>query len=284
MKIAVFGKTGQVARELVRRIPDDVTVQTIARDRADFSNPDQVFEAATGVDADVVVNAVAYTAVDDAESEPELAEMVNGTSVGALATACAQKRMPLLHLSTDYVFPGHGVTPWKPTDATGPLCVYGASKLRGEELIRIAGTRAVILRTSWVFSAHGKNFVKSMLHLGHKYAHLPVVSDQIGGPTAAPDIADACQIIARALRNGHEGGTYHYTGAPDTSWAEFARTIFAAAGLHCDVKDIPTCEYPTDADRPLNSRLDCSSLTADFGIQRPDWRQSLRDVLQELPA
>lgn len=284
MKIAVFGQTGQVATELKRRASESVALQTLGRDIADFSDPDMVRDVAMRLDIDAVVNAVAYTAVDKAESEPELAEFVNGFSVGALANACSKKNVPLIHISTDYVFPGNGVKPWNPDDPTGPLGVYGASKLQGENMIREAGGTHAILRTSWVFSAHGGNFVKTMLRLGNTRDQLSVVADQIGGPTPAADIADACLTMAGAMIGGHKGGTYHFSGAPDVSWADFAREIFAQSGTDCDVADIPTADYPTPAQRPLNSRLDCSTLEADFGIARPDWRQGLADVLKDIDA
>ncbi len=283
MKLAVFGKTGQVATELRRRAPNGVAVQALGRDRADFSQPDQVYDLALGLDADAVINAVAYTAVDKAESEPDLAERVNTASVGALANVCSGKSIPLVHISTDYVFPGTGDTPWRPDDATGPLGVYGKTKLAGEDAIRnLAANPHAILRTSWVFSAHGGNFVKTMLRLGTERDRLNIVADQIGGPTPAADIADACFRLAKGLIDGQAGGTYHFSGAPDVSWADFARDIFAQSGISCGVTDIPTADYPTPAARPLNSRLDCSTLKARFGIVRPDWKTGLARVLTEL--
>ncbi len=285
MKIAVFGKTGQVATELARRAPGDVSLEMIARDRADFSNPDQLRDVAQSIDADAVINAVAYTAVDKAEEETQLAATVNGASVAHLAEVCAERGLPLVHISTDYVFPGTGTAPWSPEDATNPQGFYGQSKLMGEEAIRTIGAENhAILRTSWVFSAHGGNFVKTMLRLGADRDRLTIVADQIGGPTPAADIADACLTMARALTCGQSGGTYHFSGAPDVSWADFARAIFDKAGLVVDVVDIPTSEYPTPAKRPLNSRMNCDSLMQEFGIARPDWQAGLADVLAELSA
>ncbi len=284
MKIAVFGKEGQVSTELERRLPDGVALQTIGWEEADFANPQMVYDVASAVDADAVINAVAYTAVDKAEEEVELAETINGISVGALMNACAE-RMPLVHISTDYVFPGDGDTPWTPHDTPGPLGVYGKSKLMGEQAIaKFAATPSAILRTSWVFSAHGNNFVKTMLKFGAERPELTVVADQIGGPTPAGDIADACYVVARALVDGHSGGTYHFSGAPDVSWAEFAREIMAQADLPAKITDIPTSDWPTPAERPLNSRMDCTSFETDFGIGRPDWRKGLAEVLEELRA
>lgn len=230
----------------------------------------------------VVINATAYTAVDMAEDEPMLAQAVNADSVGALGRACAQVGAPLVHISTDYVFPGDGSAPWTPMDATGPLGVYGASKLAGEDALRATGASHAILRTSWVFSAHGNNFVKTMLRLGAERDRLTIVTDQVGGPTPAADIAQACLTVANALIEGHDGGTYHFSGTPDVSWADFAREIFEQSGLSPEVVDIPSSEFKTKAVRPHNSRLDCSTLETDFGIQRPDWRMGLRNVLDEL--
>ena len=281
MRIALFGRNGQVATA-IRQVCAPGSLEVIGRDRADFSDPAQVADAARSVDADVFVNAVAYTAVDRAESEPELAQTVNGTSVGRLAEVAAARGIPLVHLSTDYIFDGTGNSPWTPRDAPAPLGVYGASKLAGERAIATAGARAVVLRTSWVFSATGTNFVKTMLRLGAERDRLTVVSDQIGGPTAAHDIADAVLAIAAALHAGHQGGTFHFAGAPDTSWADFAREIFTQSGTTCEVADIPTSAYPTAAIRPLNSRLNCSATEAAFGLTRPDWRSSLASVLAEL--
>ncbi len=285
MKIAVFGKTGQVATELQRRVPDGVTLEVIGRDQVDFSDPQGVFDVARSLKADAAINAVAYTAVDQAESEPDIANTINGHSVAALLNGCSVAKVPLVHISTDYVFPGDGETPWSPDDQTGPLGTYGSSKLLGEQAFTaLAAHPSAILRTSWVFSSHGANFVKTMLRLGAERDQLTIISDQIGGPTPAAAIADACLTIASGLVGGHAGGTYHFSGAPDTSWAGFAREIFAQAGVTCDVIEIPTSDYPTPAKRPLNSRLDCSSLAADFGIERPDWKAALSDVLKELDA
>lgn len=284
MKLALFGRTGQVATEVRRRAPDGVKLDIFGRDEADFNVPDDVFEAARRIRADAVINAVAHTAVDKAETEPNVANAVNGASVKALAEACAETGIPLVHISTDYVFAGDGARAWTPEDPTHPLGAYGRSKLIGEAGIRAATTRHVILRTSWVFSAHGANFVKTMLRLAAERGELRIVADQVGGPTPASAIADACLTLARALADGSAGGTYHFSGAPDASWAEFAREIFRQTNLPTRVTDIPTSEYPTPAQRPLNSRLDCSTLQADFGIVRPDWRAALHDVLTELKA
>ncbi len=280
MKVIVLGRTGQVARELSRALPD---ATFLGREEADFLAPDAAAQALARriAGADAVINAAAWTAVDKAETEEAAACLVNAEAPGALARVAAAHGVPFLHVSTDYVFDGSGQTPWRPDDATGPLGAYGRTKLAGERAVRAAGGRHVILRTSWVFSAHGANFVKTMLRLGAERPRLTVVADQIGGPTPAAAIADALARIARAP---HHSGTFHFSGTPDASWADFAREIMAQARLPAKIADIPTDAYPTPARRPANSRLDCSTLADTFGIARPDWRQGLAQVLKDLGA
>ena len=281
MKALVFGQTGQVARELARRLPVGVTAEFLGRGQADLSDPDACAAAVVATDADVVINAAAWTAVDRAETEEVQALVVNGDAPGAMARACAQRGLPFVHISTDYVFDGAGDQPFAVGHPVAPLGAYGRTKLAGEQAVQAAGGRFVILRTSWVVSAHGSNFVKTMLRLGAERDSLKVVADQIGGPTPAADIADAVFAVAMGLRAGLPGGILHFAGAPDLSWADFARAIMAQAGLACVINDIPSTAYPTPAKRPLNSRLDCSGLAA-FGLVRPDWRVGLNSILQEL--
>lgn len=281
MKALVFGQTGQVARELARRLPDGMSAEFLGRAQADLTDPDACAAAVLSTDADVVINAAAWTAVDRAETEEAVARLVNGDAPGAMARAAAVRGMPFLHLSTDYVFDGAGNQPFGLNSPVGPLSAYGRSKLAGEQAVQAAGGRFVILRTSWVVSAHGANFVKTMLRLGAERDSLNVVADQIGGPTTAADIADAVYAIVTRLLAGVPGGVQHFAGAPDVSWAEFARAIMARAGLDCAINDIPTESYPMPARRPLNSRLDCTGLTA-FGLSRPDWHTGLENILQEL--
>lgn len=276
--ILVFGETGQVGRELAVR----ADVVSLGRDLADFTDPYGLGTRIEDTRADAVIIAAAYTAVDKAESEEELATTVNATAPGAIARACAARDLPLVYISTDYVFDGSGSRPWHSDDTTGPLGAYGRSKLAGEKEVRAAGGRHAILRTSWVFSAHGNNFVKTMLRLSETRDTLTVVADQIGGPTAAGDIAATCLSLAERMVAGQVGGTYHFSGAPDVSWANFAREIFAQTGRKVHVRDIPSSDYPTPATRPANSRLECGKLETDYGIQRPDWRLSLSVVLKEL--
>ncbi len=224
----------------------------------------------------MVINAAAWTAVDRAETEEAAALVVNAEAPGAMARECAARGIVFLHVSTDYVFDGSGARAWAPGDATGPLGAYGRTKLAGEQAVRAAGGVHGILRTSWVFSADGANFVKTMLRLGASRQALNVVGDQIGGPTPAANIAAALLRMAEVLGARPEAaGTYHLSGAPDVSWADFAREIFAQAGLAVAVTDIPTSAYPTPATRPGNSRLDCTTLAEVFGIARPDWRAGL---------
>ncbi|MBL9056511.1 MAG: dTDP-4-dehydrorhamnose reductase [Rhodobacteraceae bacterium] len=279
MKLLVFGQTGQVARELQRRAPG---ASYLGRAAADLTDPAACAAALRAARPDAVINAAAWTAVDRAETEEAEATVVNGDAPGAMALAAADLGIPLVHISTDYVFDGAGTTPWQPNDPVAPLGAYGRSKLAGEVAVRAAGGTHVILRTSWVFSAHGANFVKTMLRLGADRPALRVVADQIGGPTPAGDIAATCLTLAAALRDGAEGGTHHYGGAPATSWAGFAREIFALAGLAVTVEDIPTEAFPTPARRPANSRLDGSTLQAAFGIAPPDWKAGLAEVIAEL--
>lgn len=282
--LLIFGRTGQVARELARLVPEPGhDAVFLGRDQADLTDPAACAAAIAAHAPRAVINAAAYTAVDRAESEEPTAHLVNAEAPGAMARACAARGIPLVHVSTDYVFDGAGTAPRSPDAPFGPLSAYGRSKLAGEEAIRAAGGVHAILRTSWVFSAHGSNFVKTMLRLGAERDHLRVVADQIGGPTPAAAIAAALLRMADVLQERPETtGSYHFSGAPDTSWADFARAILGRAGLSCTVEDIPTSAWPTPAARPLNSRLDCTSLHGAFAIPRPDWRQGLAAVLKDL--
>ena len=284
MKLLIFGQTGQLAREMARRVPDGVRAVFLPRDQADLTDPAACAAAVAAAQADAVINAAAWTAVDRAEAEEAAATVVNGDAPAAMARACAARGLPFVHISSDYVFDGAGDQSFAVDHPTGPLGAYGRSKLVGEAGVRAAGGAHVVLRTSWVFSAHGANFVKTMLRLGRDRHSLNVVADQIGGPTPAAALADAVFGVARAMANGAAGGTYHFSGAPDVSWADFARDIMQRAGLACVVNDIATAAYPTPAKRPLNSRLNCDSFQRDFGMARPDWRAGLDLVLKELTA
>ena len=278
MKILMFGQTGQVATEVGRQ----ADVIALGRDVADLCDPDALRAAIAQHQPDVVLNTAAYTAVDRAEEEEDLAMAINGVAPGVMAAVCAAQAIPFLHVSTDYVFDGSGTALWTPEDSVDPQNAYGRTKLAGEVAVRAAGGSHAILRTSWVFSAYGANFVKTMLRLGASRDALTVVSDQIGGPTPAADIASTLLQMAHQMIDGQRGGTYHYAGAPAVSWADFAREIFKQAALNVVVTGIPTSEYPTAASRPLNSRMDCGSLAQDFGIATPQWKDGLRSVLANL--
>ena len=279
MRTLVFGKTGQVARELQRF--DGVTA--LPRAEADLSDPAACAGIIAGSDADVIINAAAYTGVDTAETDSNVAFRVNSETPTAMAEAAAKRALPFLHISTDYVFDGTGTRAWREDDLTGPLGVYGASKLAGEQGVRAASGAHAIVRTSWVVSAQGNNFVKTMLRLGAERDALNIVADQIGGPTCARDIAAALMQMAMQLHgDSGKSGTYHFAGTPDTSWADFAREIFKQANVTCDVSDIPSSAYPSPAARPANSRLECSKVSTIFDINRPDWRVGLTNILNDL--
>jgi len=280
MKILVFGKTGQVATELARLVPD---AHFAGREDADLSDPTACASLIATLEPELIINAAAYTAVDKAEDEEPLAQIVNGAAPAAMAQAAQQVGAAFVHISTDYVFDGSGDAAWTPDARPAPLGAYGRTKLLGENGVVEAGGTYAILRTAWVFSAHGGNFVKTMLRLGQTRESLTVVADQFGGPTPAADIAVTCLAIGKALiESPGKSGTYHYAGAPDTHWADFARAIFTEAELATQVEDIPSAAYPTPAKRPGNSRLDCASTHATFGIARPDWRSGLRAVISDL--
>lgn len=279
MTLLVFGRGGQVATELAGQAQQLSGAVFLGREDADLANPAACAAAITAHRPGAVINAAAWTAVDAAETDEAAAAVVNGEAPAAMARACAARGIPFVHISTDYVFDGAGNTPFAPDHPPAPLGAYGRSKLKGEEGVRAAGGVHAVLRTSWVFSAHGRNFLKTMLRLGAERETLGIVADQIGGPTPASAIAAACLHIAETLtREPHKRGIYHFTGAPDVSWADFAREIMAQAMLPCRIGDIATSAYPTPARRPANSRLDCTTLSA-FGLTRPDWKRGLTEAL-----
>ena len=276
----MFGKTGQVARELQRIAPD---ARFLCREEADLSDPQACADQIEALKPNCVINAAAYTNVDNAEDESELASLVNGQAPSKMAEAAQKLGIPFVHVSTDYVFDGNGDQPFSPGDPVAPIGAYGSTKLQGEIGVRAVHDTAVILRTSWVFSAHGTNFVKSMLRLGATNDEMKIVADQIGGPTPAKDIAQALVAIAHAqMKDRKAGSTHHFAGNPNVSWAGFAREIFAQSGNQTHVIDIPSADFPTPATRPLNSRLNGESLMQDYGIEQPDWRVGLCEVLVEL--
>jgi dTDP-4-dehydrorhamnose reductase len=293
MQIAVTGHSGQVVQSLLERAKaGNVEVRAVGRPDLDLARPETVVAALLALRPDAIVNAAAYTAVDLAESEPVLAHEINATGAAAVARAAAQLDIPIVHLSTDYVFDGGLGRPYREDDATGPLGVYGASKLAGEAAVAAATANHAILRTAWVYSPFGKNFARTMLALANTREELSVVSDQLGSPTNALDIADGVITVVRSLIDRPAApelrGTFHMTGAGETNWAEFAQAIFAISvavgGPSARVRPIPTSAYPTPARRPANSRLDNSRLANVHGVRLPDWRPSLRGCIERLVA
>ena len=279
--ILVFGKTGQVATEL----QSHKDVFALGRDQADLSSPSKCAEVISYYKPSAVINAAAYTAVDKAESEEHLANKINGEAPGAMARTCAELDIPLVHISTDYVFDGTGTKPWSVMDSPNPKNAYGRSKLKGEQAIKASGCVYAVLRTSWVVSAHGSNFVKTMRLLSETRDRITVVDDQIGGPTCARDIARTCLSIAEQLiQDPRKSGIYHYSGQPNVSWCQFANAIFEQMDCKTIASPIPTTEYPTPALRPLNSRLDCEATQDRFGIDRPFWQDGLVEILRELES
>jgi dTDP-4-dehydrorhamnose reductase len=295
VKILLLGCNGQVGWELQRSLQPLGEVMACDFDspndrRANFSEPDAVAALVTRVQPDVIVNAAAHTAVDKAESEPEVARLINASTPGKIANTARQLGALLVHYSTDYVYDGSGGTPRDETAATGPLSVYGKTKLEGEELIRSSGCRHVILRTSWVYAARGHNFIKTMLRLAAERDALSVIDDQIGAPTGADLLADATALIVSKLDTS-EGATglYHCVAGGATSWFEYARFVIdwaRANGLPVKVAEdairpIATSAYPTPATRPLNSRLSTKKLCETFSIHLPDWQVGVERMLRE---
>jgi dTDP-4-dehydrorhamnose reductase len=284
MRILIVGKTGQVGRELAGAAwPNDCEVIQLGRAECDLTDCAAVRRAVADRHPDFVVNAAAYTAVDRAESEPELAEKVNCAAPAAMAEASDAVHACLIHLSTDYVFDGSKLGPYLEDDQIAPLSVYGRTKAAGEMAVRRGVARHVILRTSWVFAARGSNFVRTMLRLSAERTELRVVNDQFGAPTAACDIARAIVAAVCALSCGRGvWGTYHFTSADPTTWYGFARAIFDLANRDTKLVPIATAAYKTPADRPSNSVLDCRRIARDYGIAQPSWRLALAEVLKEM--
>lgn len=279
--ILVTGGQGQLALALAARAT--IPIRHVGRPDFDFDRPETIAACFNAARPGLVINAAAYTAVDAAEKDGAAAWRANRDGAAELARLCRDASVPLIHVSTDYVFAGTKSAPYVETDATFPQGVYGASKLAGEHAVLASGARAIILRTAWVYSATGRNFLLTMLNLGRTRDKLTVVADQHGCPTAADDLADAIlAIAARIARDGWAdrfGGVFHATGSGETTWFGFATAIFDAAralGAKVPVVEpIPTTAYPTPAKRPANSRLDCGKLAATFGIRLPDWRDSV---------
>lgn len=290
MRLAVTGKQGQVVTALIERGPEaGVEIVAVGRPELDLADPASIRRVLSEVKPDAIVSAAAYTAVDKAESEPELAFAVNAKGPQALAEVADELGIPVVHLSTDYVFPGDKKGLYVETDATGPVSVYGHSKLAGEKTIAAAAANHVILRTAWVYSPFGTNFVKTMLRLAETRDTLQVVADQHGTPTSALDIADAVIAIATRLASDPDPslrGIFHLTGQGEATWADFAEAIFAVlqekGGKAVTVGRITTEQYPTPARRPANSRLSHHKLAETYGIVLPHWRASTKLVLDRL--
>ncbi|MBF0190014.1 MAG: dTDP-4-dehydrorhamnose reductase [Magnetococcales bacterium] len=291
MKLLLTGAQGQVGQDIAALARhSDWSLLALDRAALDITDPQAVRAAVNAFRPTVTLNAAAFTAVDLAESQAARAFAVNRDGAAHLAAACAAIACPLIHLSTDYVFDGSRATPYTETDAAAPLGVYGQSKHDGEEAIRALWSRHLIVRVSWVFGLHGKNFVKTILRLAQEKETLAVVQDQWGGPTPADAIARTLLTLARRIATQpafQEWGTYHYCGAPAVSWHEFATFIVAQARQRIplavrEIRGIPTAEYPTPARRPANSRLDCQRIATRLGIEPADWRQAVQTLIPRL--
>lgn len=293
--ILLLGKDGQVGWQLQRSLAPLGSVTAVGRGECDLAAPDRLRELVRALRPKIIVNAAAYTAVDRAESEPELAQHINAQAPDVLAEEAKALGSLLVHYSTDYVFDGRKATPYVETDATNPLSAYGRSKLAGEQAIAAAGCRALLFRTSWVFGARGNNFVKTILRLARDGRALRIVDDQVGSPTPAAMISSVTGLVLAALRRGDalaEGAhLYHLAAANPVSWCGFARAIVEDAARTPGFSGLPapesiaaigTADYPLPAPRPANSRLDCTRLETDFGLEMPDWRPYLNRMLQLL--
>ncbi|MDG1825188.1 MAG: dTDP-4-dehydrorhamnose reductase [Henriciella sp.] len=284
MRVLLIGGRGQVGTEILRQTQaHGISIHVPDRAYFDLCEPLRLRGEVAGGGYDGVINAAAYTAVDNAENEQQKARLINADSPGQIALGCADAGIPLVHYSTDYVFNGEGCSPYKASDATDPLGVYGTTKRDGETLVNASGATAAIIRLSWVFSAHGNNFVKTMLRLAKTKDSLRVVADQFGKPTPASAAAEAGLITLKELfKNPAKAGTYHFCGDGETHWADFARAIFEKAELKVDVVDITTDQFPTPAKRPTYSVMCTDEIKSRLGISAPSWREHLLDVITEL--
>ncbi len=287
--VLLIGQNGQVTTYLQKTLVGSELYELVVADREklDLLKLDQISDSLGALKPDVIINPAAYTAVDLAEEEQSAAFCINRDAVAKIANYCAEATVPLIHFSTDYVFSGDASTPYLESDATLPNGVYGQSKLEGEQAILESGAAAVILRTAWVYSNHGKNFYKTMLMLSESRTELNVVNDQIGAPTYAGSIAQATKelldvIVAQGELRPEQQGVFHFSCQGQTSWCDFAKALFAENNImHMDVQGIPTEQYPTPAKRPAFSVLNGQKLQATFGISLPDWKDALRDCVNE---
>ena len=291
MRIIVIGREGQVARALAERAPaHGAKAVLLGRPKLDLADPSGIEDILLDTGGDLIVNAAAYTAVDQAESEPELAEAINGIGAGAVAGAAATMNVPVIQISTDYVFDGAAGRPYREEDEVRPLGVYGSSKLLGEQAVADATGNHAILRTAWIYSPFGKNFVRTMLRLAADRDEIGVVADQVGSPTSALDIADGVLAVGKNLvekpQDSALRGIFHMAGEGFASWADFAQEIFAASarlgGPGARVRPIGTADYPTPAKRPANSRLDCGKLASIHGVALPPWQASVETCIRRL--
>lgn len=293
MNILLFGKTGQVGWELQRALAplgNLIALDVQSKDYCgDFSNPEGIAETVRAIKPDVIVNAAAHTAVDKAESERDFAELLNATSVEAIAKEAARIGAWVVHYSTDYVFPGDGETPWQETDATAPLNVYGQTKLNGEKALQAHCAKHLIFRTSWVYAGKGNNFAKTMLRLAKERTELSVINDQIGAPTGAELLADCtAHAIRVALAKPEVAGLYHLVASNTTTWYDYAALVFEQAreaGIELAIEKlnaVPTSAYPTPAKRPQNSRLNTEKFQQNFDLVLPSWDIGVKRMLAEL--
>ena len=283
MRLVLIGKKGQVAREIQNLVSDSISLITLSRKELDLLDPDACVKYISKLEADVIINAAAYTNVDQAEREVDKANTINALSPSAIANYSASKEIPLIHLSTDYVFEGTGINSWKPEDPPNPISVYGRSKMKGERGVLASKGNHVILRTSWIFSSFGTNFLKKIVELSKSKREINVISDQIGGPTPACELAKACLDISQKIKlDPHKKGIYHFSGKPNISWAGFAKEIINQLGAEVIINDVSTNDFKNVARRPYNSRLDCSSLKKEFNIEQPKWKGSLSSALKQL--
>ena len=290
-RFVVLGATGQLGRALTQALAPLGEVVVLDRSKADLSKPEALLAEVSRIQPQVILNAAAYTAVDKAESEPELARRVNAIAPGVLAEFAASSGALLVHYSTDYVFDGSGVLPRDETAPTAPLSVYGATKLEGEARIAASGCSHLIFRTSWVYDATGHNFLRTMLRLAHERDSLAVIDDQVGVPTSADWLAEVTvQAVRLVLERPSLSGLYHCVPAGETTWFRYARLVIETArGVGFALKlppeglrAITTAEYPTPARRPLNSRLDTRKLQQVFGVRPPDWEEGVRAAMQQI--
>lgn len=284
MRVLITGASGQVGTEAILQAPSfGIEAVGMARHQMDLANPASIHDAFDELDVDGVINAAAYTAVDRAETEPALAKAINGEAVEGLAQICGARQIPLVHYSTDYVFDGTARTPLTEDMSTAPLGVYGHSKRRGEVAVLGSSAPHAIIRLAWVFSAHGKNFLKTMLRLGAEHGAVRVVDDQVGTPTPARAAAAAGLISLKAIADNHSfSGLYHYAGDEAASWADFAEEIFAAANMNVPVTRIGTTDFPTPAKRPTYSVLSSEKFEKTFGLPAANWRNAVRQTVNQL--